>query len=222
MIMLQSRQALELSRRQAVICTPIVLAGRAARADPLENRPYAPMDALLPITNQRLLLKGALSFVESCEVGCDLLPVREILADPEARRMNPDQLSGTSIRASCNIYTANLRFGDTYVLTASPGERSRMIRNDALPDVKTVITADLDLRDLYRNQAQTKVEEAQYELYRSNPDIAELRVLLFDAMDAMDQWFALIASNDVSMAEEEVTHLRERGKTVDIPSPRRF
>lgn len=222
MIMLQSRQALELSRRQAVICTPIVLAGRAARADPLENRPYAPMDALLPITNQRLLLKGALSFVESCEVGCDLLPVREILGDPEARRMNPDQLSGTSIRASCNIYTANLRFGDTYVLTASPGERSRMIRNDALPDVKTVITADLDLRDLYRNQAQTKVEEAQYELYRSNPDIAELRVLLFDAMDAMDQWFALIASNDVSMAEEEVTHLRERGKTVDIPSPRRF
>jgi len=34
-----------------------------------------------------------------------------------------------------------------------------MIRNDSLPSVKAVITADLDLRDLYRNQVLTGVED---------------------------------------------------------------
>ena len=45
-----------------------------------------------------------------------------------------------------------------------------MIRADALPGVKTVITADLDLRDLYRNQIQTAVDDLQAELALNEPD----------------------------------------------------
>jgi hypothetical protein len=64
-----------------------------------------------------------------------------------------------------NVYTANLRFGESYLLTASPEVLKKMIREEQLPDVKTVITADLDLRDLYRNRIQTTMEDAQAELY---------------------------------------------------------
>lgn len=113
------------------------------------------------------------------------------------------KLSGSAVRSAFNVYTANLRFGENYVLTASPAERKQLIRNDALPDVKTVITADLDLRDLYRNQIQTAVDDAGAELSLPRPDPQEVQQLMSEAMSAMDAWFALIDDFDVQTAESK-------------------
>jgi hypothetical protein len=123
-------------------------------------------------------------------------------SDQKAAKEKLERLSGRSIRASLNIYTANLRFGEAYVLTASSEERKRLIRNDQLPDVKAVITADLDLRDLYRNKIQTLVDDAQAELYSSNLDPEELQNLLKEASGALDKWFEFIYSQDVEDARK--------------------
>jgi hypothetical protein len=58
-----------------------------------------------------------------------------------------------------NYYTQQLEFdGDRYLLTSSKEDKKRMIRNDQLPTLTVVITSDLDLRDLYRNQFLTAME----------------------------------------------------------------
>jgi len=85
-----------------------------------------------------------------------------------------------------------------------------MIRNDELPALTAVITADLDLRDLYRNQLLTLVEDWQAEVaYQSKMTVEE--VDLTDVIDLMDRsytacikWFDLIAPGDVQQALEVV------------------
>jgi hypothetical protein len=125
------------------------------------------------------------------------------------QRANANKLSGAAVRAAMNVYTANLQFGESYILTASPAVKKALIaKYDGLPDVKQVITADLDLRDLYRNQAQTTIEDIQAELYRQEPDPAELVVLLAEASKAYGLWFAFISENDIREAiqrAEEIT-----------------
>lgn len=80
-----------------------------------------------------------------------------------------------------------------------------MIRNDQLPDIRTVITADLDLRDLYRNQWQTVTDDLQAELYsNSPPSYEEVQRLLHEALAAAEGWFALIEAKDVYEAETKV------------------
>ena len=104
-----------------------------------------------------------------------------------------------------NIYTANLRFADSYVLTASNEDRRSYIRKyNQLPNVKQVVAADLDLRDLYRNLVETKMEDAQAELYRTELDVEELQLLLQEVNDAYRQWFALISESDIQAAEQQV------------------
>jgi hypothetical protein len=123
------------------------------------------------------------------------------------QNINDNCLSGRSVRASMNVYTANLRFGESYLLTASPEVRKKMIREEQLPDVKTVITADLDLRDLYRNKIQTTMEDAQAELYNrpdNLEDVVELVDLLQDASSAFTTWFGFIAPQDVQEALDAV------------------
>ena len=69
------------------------------------------------------------------------------------------------IRAALNYYTSNLNFNsDKFVLTASKEERSRMIRDDKIPDVKSVIASDMGLRYLLRNDLLTSVDDARAEL----------------------------------------------------------
>eukprot|EP00553_Chaetoceros_curvisetus_P002261 CAMPEP_0204628534 /NCGR_PEP_ID=MMETSP0717-20131115/16074_1 /ASSEMBLY_ACC=CAM_ASM_000666 /TAXON_ID=230516 /ORGANISM="Chaetoceros curvisetus" /LENGTH=205 /DNA_ID=CAMNT_0051645179 /DNA_START=16 /DNA_END=630 /DNA_ORIENTATION=+ len=69
------------------------------------------------------------------------------------------------MRRAFNYYTRQLNFnGDSYVLTASTDERKRMIRNDDLPTLTSVIASDLDLRDLYRNEYLTAIEDAVAEV----------------------------------------------------------
>ena len=81
-----------------------------------------------------------------------------------------------------------------------------MIRNDELPSLTAVITSDLDRRDLYRNQFLTVIEDAQAEvMYQSKQAIDQLDVLdiinlVNEANVAFENWFLLIAPEDVKFA----------------------
>lgn len=118
-----------------------------------------------------------------------------------------------AIREAFNFYTKQLQFDtEYYVLNASPSEKKKMIRNDALPDIKSVIVSDLDLRDLVRNQVLDAVDDSKAELmYQMKQyddtgifDGSELKICLLRAQDMINQWFDFISSNDVAVAIETV------------------
>ena len=122
------------------------------------------------------------------------------------------------IRAALNTYTRALQFDSKkFVLTANPTDRKRLIRTDTIPDIQTVITSDLDLRDLYRNQLLTSWEDARAELkYQltkqsnnsstsndealANIDATDLLEVLKEAKDACNSWFSFISTKDVDDA----------------------
>jgi hypothetical protein len=112
------------------------------------------------------------------------------------------------MRAAFNAYTNNLIFGDSYELTASQSEKSRMIRDDRVPDVTSVIRSDLDLRDLYRNQVLTAVDDARaelkYQLQQESLDLSELVALLSEAQTSCNKWFDFVPENDAREAMERV------------------
>lgn len=114
------------------------------------------------------------------------------------------------MRAAFNYYTQSLTFGDTYQLTASKEDKKRMIRNDKLPTLTAVIVSDLDLRDLYRNQFLTAIEDATAEVayqVKQTPDgidRADAVALVDDAYVACKKWFDLIARADVEEAMEAI------------------
>lgn len=110
------------------------------------------------------------------------------------------------MRLALNYYTQSLTFGDAYTLTASKEDKKRMIRNDELPKLSTVITSDLDLRDLYRNQFLTAIEdviaEVAYQI-KQDPDTIDRTdaiALMADAHTACTKWFGLIADADLEEA----------------------
>ncbi len=126
-----------------------------------------------------------------------------------------------SFRAAFNIYTRQLRFdSERYIWTASLEERKKFIRQyDALPDVTTVITSDLDLRDLIRNQILDSWDDARGEFYYQitermnitlpfssgvtiirnsfrNGEWRELEALVLRSKTFCEEWFALIPEQD--------------------------
>ena len=109
-------------------------------------------------------------------------------------------------RLAFNFYTQSLVFGDSYQLTASKEDKKRMIRNDELPSLTAVITSDLDLRDLYRNQFLTSIEDSKaevaYQVKQIPEDIdrADSIQLMADAHTACQNWFDLIATVDIDEA----------------------
>lgn len=110
------------------------------------------------------------------------------------------------MRAAFNAYTNNLVFGESYVFTGSAEERKRRIRNNALPDVTAVIRSDLDLRDLYRNQVLTAMDDAKAELQYQLTIIEESRnptdlmEILEQAKKSCDEWFRFVPEADVKEA----------------------
>ena len=107
------------------------------------------------------------------------------------------------MRAALNFYTQQLNFGDKFQLTATKEERKKMIRNDEIPSLSSVITSDLDLRDLYRNEFLTAIEDAQAEVaYQvkqrpSEIDTFDSEELMNQAYVALSKWFGLIPGEDV-------------------------
>ena len=116
------------------------------------------------------------------------------------------------LRAAFNFYSSQLEFGDSYLLTASKEDRKRMIRNHELPSLAAVITSDLDLRDLYRNQFLTAIEDAKAEVSyqvkqtEDKMDSKDAVELVGQAYIACGKWFDLIASSDVDAAVLEVSN----------------
>jgi hypothetical protein len=114
------------------------------------------------------------------------------------------------IRAAFNTYTTNLSFsGDSYRLNVPKDERSRMIRDDALPDVKSVIASDMGMRYLYRNEVLTNMEDAraelQYQIGQGDGsfDATDLLEILRQAQSSCNKWFSLIDDSDVQNAMKE-------------------
>lgn len=115
----------------------------------------------------------------------------------------------SEVRRALNIYTTNLNFNpNKYVYSGSKEEKKRLIREDRLPSAKEVIRSDLDARDLYRNDVQTKLEDVRAEyLYQKGvglEDLSELVGLLKDAKGALDSWFGFIPDEDIKLALEAV------------------
>lgn len=121
----------------------------------------------------------------------------------EQKRANDNDM-----RAAFNYYTSQLSFGDKYILTASQEERKRMIRNEELPTLTAVITSDLDLRDLYRNQFLTAIEDLQAEVAyqvkigakndtNEQMDVSDTLELMQQAHTAMEKWFDMIDIKEV-------------------------
>lgn len=197
-------------------------------ASSTNNKPRAPLDSLIPATQKLVSMERAVTVAsklmdasgESKDVY--LQELRSIIAAPDEDKSfdnsmtiwtqrklqklesssSPQgiQLSGTSVRAAFNIYTANLRFGEEYLVNDPDWKKSYIRANDGLPDVKQIITADLDLRDLYRNQAQLKIDDVQAELYSDRIDEEELVNLLKQALVASQQWFDMIDPLDIKDA----------------------
>ena len=84
-----------------------------------------------------------------------------------------------------------------------------MIRDDALPDVKSVIASDMGMRYLYRNEVLTNMEDAraelQYQLGQDDEsfDATDLLEILRQSQSSCDKWFSLIETTDVENALNE-------------------
>lgn len=130
----------------------------------------------------------------------------------QKRQRKLEKLNG--IREAFNYYTRQLQFDtEYYVLNASAEDKKRMIRNDALPDIKSVIVSDLDMRDLVRNQVLDAYDDVKFELqyqvknYESGADFDwyEMKTVLSRARSECDRWFSFIAIDDVEKAIEIVS-----------------
>ena len=137
--------------------------------------------------------------------GALLVQSGEIDAWKRLKRQERYKEQSDEIRAALNVYTTNLSFdADSYLLNVPKSERSRMIREDRLPDVKAVIASDMGMRYLYRNDILTAVDEAKAELrfQLKQPifDATELAELLQTSQNACLRWFSLIDEMDLQKA----------------------
>jgi len=144
--------------------------------------------------------------------GAMLVQNGEINAWKRLKKQEKLREDADEIRAALNYYTSNINFNsDKFVLTASKDERSKMIREDRIPDVKIVIASDMGLRYLLRNDILTACDDARAELKyqltkQTDADSAEtvygqeLLDLLLVAQSACSKWFDLIDEKNVKEA----------------------
>jgi hypothetical protein len=147
--------------------------------------------------------------------GAILMQQGEIMTWQRLKRRERASESADEIRAALNVYTNALEFDSAkYALTASPEKRKQLIRNDALPDVKSVIASDMGLRYLYRNDILSAMDEAKAELLYLRAeaekedvdqiDGSELLRLLRQAQEACDKWLSFIDAKDVQQALDKL------------------
>ena len=84
-----------------------------------------------------------------------------------------------------------------------------MIRSDQLPTLTAVITSDLDLRDLYRNQILTAMDDARaevlFQMKQQKPEFEDTILFIKEAYAASEDWFALIPKEDLDEAMNAVS-----------------
>jgi hypothetical protein len=109
-----------------------------------------------------------------------------------------------AMRAGFNAYTNNLVYGDAYRLNVDGDIKKALVRNDALPNVNTVVVSDLDLRDLYRNQVLQNVDDAKsevlYQLKSGDVDVDGILQYLLEAQSSCKQWFSFVPKDDIEEA----------------------
>mmetsp|Transcript_26163 Transcript_26163/g.57286 ORF Transcript_26163/g.57286 Transcript_26163/m.57286 type:complete len:359 (-) Transcript_26163:130-1206(-) len=121
------------------------------------------------------------------------------------------------VRAAFNYYTQQLEFNsNSYGWTGSSEERKRRIRDDQIPTPASVIASDLDLRDLYRNQLLTALDDVVAEVnyqfrqqQQKDDDANGATVDLSDTVELMNQvyvactnWFDMIDAGAIESALE--------------------
>jgi hypothetical protein len=198
------------------------------------KKPTAPIEALLPAIQQRLLLEAALELLPNSsnhdpielDSSTALLHLKTILPplddSPKFKNQNgsqnrqvlqkyaPDKvLRGEVARAAMNVYQLNLNYddilnmspNDALVITDPEWKKSYIRANDGLPDLQKVVGADIDLRQLLRNQVQLKMDDAAAELWMGDDcDIQELSLLLREASQYFDAWLDRVRDGDVQDA----------------------
>lgn len=170
------------------------------RSEQLANVPKQPAQQYLDTYKKNV---DRLNVLE--KPGGLLVQAGEIDTWKRLKRQERNRESLDEIRAAFNTYTSSLSFsGDSYRLNVPKEERSRMIRQDSLPDVKNVIASDMGMRYLYRNEILTSMEDAraemQYQLQQDDFDAHELLSVLKNAQQSCNQWFSLIDEGDVQAA----------------------
>mmetsp|Transcript_6048 Transcript_6048/g.11435 ORF Transcript_6048/g.11435 Transcript_6048/m.11435 type:complete len:326 (+) Transcript_6048:276-1253(+) len=134
--------------------------------------------------------------------GAMLVQSGEIDTWKRLKRQEKVREDSDEVRAALNYYTSNLNYTpDKYVLTGSREERSKLIREDRLPDIKNVIASDMGLRYLLRNEILTALGEAraelEYQIMKQDAvDCSELLGLLLQAQTSCQKWFDLIDEGD--------------------------
>ena len=191
------------------------------------NRPRAPTVTLLPATAIRYLVNDMTRVVNG---NVTLTSGKQILSSPsnsvekldllsQLLKDCPESCSTSKIRKAFNTYTASLQFGDSFALNLPPGsiERKRYIQeNDSFLNSKTAIVADLDLRDLHRNQILTlfddinaEIEYQQKRLRLSEQDkiidpnivdLEDITEIIGKLQNELDVWFGFIPEKDVEDA----------------------
>lgn len=167
--------------------------------------------------------------------GAMLVQNGEIAAWKQLKQQEVLKEQQDDIRAALNLYTSSLTFsGTAYVLTVPKPVRSKMVREDRLPDVTQVIQSDMGMRYLHRNEILTAMEDARAELryqlslqqqQQQQPqqkeaflDGADLLEILKRAQRAATQWFALIDEGDVQAAVAAVELQECSTSPVALPS----
>ena len=180
-------------------------AAAAAGASP--PPPFAPVKFLVPAMRISYEIDSLAHFTSNGSMSSLGLP------PPSSFPLLLDSRTSIStLRRAFDTYTGALQFGESYTLNIESGKRKEMIRNDALPSVKQTITADLDLRDLYRNDILTCVQDLRAELdYEQRSDVVdekELRALVERLRNSMTNWLLPISEEDRKVAFEIVKAAR--------------
>jgi len=155
--------------------------------------------------------------------GAMLVQNGEINAWRDLKKEEKTREDKDEIRAALNYYTSNLNFSpDRFSLTGTKEEKSKLIRADSVPDVRSVIASDMGLRYLLRNDVLTACDDARAELKylvklqeegggskekkdeEVKVDGKDLLELLLGAQKALGQWFDLIEEKDVLAAMDIV------------------
>ena len=218
--------------------------GEGAERMLFTEKPTAPLEALLPAIQQRLLLEVALELVKDAMKDDDdsnvaLLKLKTILPPldevPKFNNQNgkqnsrvlkqypPDKvLRGDVVRAVMNVYQLNLNYDnlrnmnprEAIQITDAEWKKKYIRANDGLPDLQKIVGADIDMRQLLRNQAQMNIDDAAAELWfvstnksggSNGCDIQELNSLLQEAARNYDLWLDRVRSGDIQDAIDLLT-----------------
>lgn len=210
----------------------------------LTKKPKAPLAALIPAAQQRVLLEQCVYLSNQLarinddktndpektlqQLKAILAPLpsssntRHQMTNLQVLQASPpnQRLSGSVTAAAMNVFMQSLRYDDEklpeYTVTDNAWKKSYIREYDGLPSIQSVLQADLNLRELYRNDLVTTLDDASAELYSYSAsgyvDAQELQQLFQSAANSFDLWLERIDESQVTQALQAALE----GKTTKI------